>query len=249
MHLAARRCFELSFCSMSTKELKLKTAGNFNHVVLFRFWMIYYRLFGYDVWHKLLSRVKTVSRSWILCVKDFLWGFLIWGRVTERRIKSCWWPRGTRWVLCIWQAFVAVLKGTIYVLYAVDYVLNFMFYVSAAGNRVFRFFFSFSVRMLIVHERVSEGFLFFFVWFLFSFFGGYTLVCYADNIHLSLFFLLFTGQFYVMMTPPDVIQAGTQRTIAPRTQPYPAWVSTVLVVFWETTPALSENKWTACPVL
>ncbi|XP_028984668.1 upstream stimulatory factor 2 isoform X2 [Betta splendens] len=30
------------------------------------------------------------------------------------------------------------------------------------------------------------------------------------------------GQFYVMMTPPDVIQAGTQRTIAPRTQPYPA---------------------------
>ncbi|XP_028984669.1 upstream stimulatory factor 2 isoform X3 [Betta splendens] len=31
-----------------------------------------------------------------------------------------------------------------------------------------------------------------------------------------------TGQFYVMMTPPDVIQAGTQRTIAPRTQPYPA---------------------------
>ncbi|KAF7670453.1 hypothetical protein LDENG_00074580 [Lucifuga dentata] len=29
------------------------------------------------------------------------------------------------------------------------------------------------------------------------------------------------GQFYVMMTPPDVIQAGTQRTIAPRTQPYP----------------------------
>ncbi|XP_050932183.1 upstream stimulatory factor 2 isoform X3 [Lates calcarifer] len=31
-----------------------------------------------------------------------------------------------------------------------------------------------------------------------------------------------TGQFYVMMTPPDVIQAGTPRTIAPRTQPYPA---------------------------
>ncbi|XP_068179572.1 upstream stimulatory factor 2 isoform X2 [Antennarius striatus] len=30
------------------------------------------------------------------------------------------------------------------------------------------------------------------------------------------------GQFYVMMTPPDVIQAGTPRTIAPRTQPYPA---------------------------
>ncbi|XP_063736324.1 upstream stimulatory factor 2 isoform X3 [Eleginops maclovinus] len=30
------------------------------------------------------------------------------------------------------------------------------------------------------------------------------------------------GQFYVMMTPPDVIQTGTQRTIAPRTQPYPA---------------------------
>ncbi|GAA6220435.1 upstream stimulatory factor 2-like isoform X2 [Lates japonicus] len=30
-----------------------------------------------------------------------------------------------------------------------------------------------------------------------------------------------TGQFYVMMTPPDVIQAGTPRTIAPRTQPYP----------------------------
>ncbi|CAG03360.1 unnamed protein product, partial [Tetraodon nigroviridis] len=29
------------------------------------------------------------------------------------------------------------------------------------------------------------------------------------------------GQFYVMMTPPDVIQAGTPRTIAPRTQPYP----------------------------
>ncbi|XP_029360857.1 upstream stimulatory factor 2 isoform X1 [Echeneis naucrates] len=31
-----------------------------------------------------------------------------------------------------------------------------------------------------------------------------------------------TGQFYVMMTPPDVIQTGTQRTIAPRTQSYPA---------------------------
>ncbi|XP_024123402.1 upstream stimulatory factor 2 isoform X2 [Oryzias melastigma] len=30
------------------------------------------------------------------------------------------------------------------------------------------------------------------------------------------------GQFYVMMTPPDVIQTGTPRTIAPRTQPYPA---------------------------
>ncbi|KAF3839447.1 hypothetical protein F7725_018164 [Dissostichus mawsoni] len=28
--------------------------------------------------------------------------------------------------------------------------------------------------------------------------------------------------FYVMMTPPDVIQTGTQRTIAPRTQSYPA---------------------------
>ncbi|KAM6994933.1 upstream stimulatory factor 2 isoform 1-T1 [Tautogolabrus adspersus] len=30
------------------------------------------------------------------------------------------------------------------------------------------------------------------------------------------------GQFYVMMTPPDVLQTGTQRTIAPRTQSYPA---------------------------
>ncbi|KAF7226791.1 upstream stimulatory factor 2 isoform X1 [Nothobranchius furzeri] len=30
------------------------------------------------------------------------------------------------------------------------------------------------------------------------------------------------GQFYVMMTPPDVIQTGTPRTIAPRTQPFPA---------------------------
>uniref|UniRef100_A0A3P9H3X0 Upstream stimulatory factor 2 n=1 Tax=Oryzias latipes TaxID=8090 RepID=A0A3P9H3X0_ORYLA len=29
------------------------------------------------------------------------------------------------------------------------------------------------------------------------------------------------GQFYVMMTPPDVLQTGTPRTIAPRTQPYP----------------------------
>ncbi|XP_041727564.2 upstream stimulatory factor 2 isoform X4 [Coregonus clupeaformis] len=29
------------------------------------------------------------------------------------------------------------------------------------------------------------------------------------------------GQFYVMMTPPDVLQTGTQRTIAPRTHPYP----------------------------
>nr|XP_020445795.1 upstream stimulatory factor 2-like [Monopterus albus]XP_020445796.1 upstream stimulatory factor 2-like [Monopterus albus] len=29
------------------------------------------------------------------------------------------------------------------------------------------------------------------------------------------------GQFYVMMTPPDVIQTATARTIAPRTQPYP----------------------------
>ncbi|XP_072249882.1 upstream stimulatory factor 2 isoform X2 [Leuresthes tenuis] len=30
------------------------------------------------------------------------------------------------------------------------------------------------------------------------------------------------GQFYVMMTPPDVIQTGAPRSIAPRTQPYPA---------------------------
>ncbi|KAK2844911.1 hypothetical protein Q5P01_011570 [Channa striata] len=30
-----------------------------------------------------------------------------------------------------------------------------------------------------------------------------------------------TGQFYVMMSPSDVIQTGTPRTIAPRTQPYP----------------------------
>ncbi|XP_042296614.1 upstream stimulatory factor 2 isoform X3 [Sceloporus undulatus] len=28
------------------------------------------------------------------------------------------------------------------------------------------------------------------------------------------------GQFYVMMTPPDVLPTGTQRTIAPRTHPY-----------------------------
>ncbi|XP_012506999.1 PREDICTED: upstream stimulatory factor 2 isoform X2 [Propithecus coquereli] len=28
------------------------------------------------------------------------------------------------------------------------------------------------------------------------------------------------GQFYVMMTPQDVLQPGTQRTIAPRTHPY-----------------------------
>ncbi|XP_053289645.1 upstream stimulatory factor 2 isoform X2 [Pleuronectes platessa] len=31
-----------------------------------------------------------------------------------------------------------------------------------------------------------------------------------------------TGQFYVMMTPPDAIQAGVQRNIAPRTQSFPA---------------------------
>ncbi|XP_072769205.1 upstream stimulatory factor 2 isoform X3 [Nerophis lumbriciformis] len=30
------------------------------------------------------------------------------------------------------------------------------------------------------------------------------------------------GQFYVMMTPPDVIQTGASRSIAPRTQPFPA---------------------------
>ncbi|XP_051921935.1 upstream stimulatory factor 2-like isoform X2 [Hippocampus zosterae] len=30
------------------------------------------------------------------------------------------------------------------------------------------------------------------------------------------------GQFYVMMTPPDAIQMGTTRSIAPRTQPFPA---------------------------
>ncbi|XP_068615416.1 upstream stimulatory factor 2 [Brachionichthys hirsutus] len=29
------------------------------------------------------------------------------------------------------------------------------------------------------------------------------------------------GQLYVMMTPPDIIQAGTPRSIAPRSQPYP----------------------------
>lgn len=34
-------------------------------------------------------------------------------------------------------------------------------------------------------------------------------------------FLCFVlGQFYVMMSPPDVLQTGTQRTIAPRTQTY-----------------------------
>ncbi|XP_076135791.1 upstream stimulatory factor 2-like isoform X2 [Alosa pseudoharengus] len=32
------------------------------------------------------------------------------------------------------------------------------------------------------------------------------------------------GQFYVMMTPPDVLQSGTPRTIAPRTHPYTAKV-------------------------
>ncbi|XP_019721674.1 upstream stimulatory factor 2-like isoform X2 [Hippocampus comes] len=32
------------------------------------------------------------------------------------------------------------------------------------------------------------------------------------------------GQFYVMMTPPDVLQSATQRTIAPRTHTYPAKV-------------------------
>ncbi|KAM9309771.1 upstream stimulatory factor 2 isoform 1-T1 [Pholidichthys leucotaenia] len=36
------------------------------------------------------------------------------------------------------------------------------------------------------------------------------------------------GQFYVMMTPQDVIQTGTPRTIAPRTQPYPADESELL---------------------
>ncbi|KAM7421326.1 hypothetical protein PAMA_015466 [Pampus argenteus] len=36
------------------------------------------------------------------------------------------------------------------------------------------------------------------------------------------------GQFYVMMTPPDVIQTGTQRSIAPRTQSYPADENEVL---------------------
>ncbi|KPP78943.1 upstream stimulatory factor 2-like [Scleropages formosus] len=30
------------------------------------------------------------------------------------------------------------------------------------------------------------------------------------------------GQFYVMMTPPDVLPSGTPRTIAPRTHPYSA---------------------------
>nr|XP_043890614.1 upstream stimulatory factor 2 isoform X2 [Solea senegalensis] len=37
-----------------------------------------------------------------------------------------------------------------------------------------------------------------------------------------------TGQFYVMMTPPDVIQTGTPRTIAPRTQSYSASESELL---------------------
>lgn len=32
------------------------------------------------------------------------------------------------------------------------------------------------------------------------------------------------GQFYVMMTPQDVLQTGTQRTIAPRTHPYSPYV-------------------------
>lgn len=41
-------------------------------------------------------------------------------------------------------------------------------------------------------------------------------------IDCSVFFLPSAGQFYVMMTPPDVIQTGTPRSIAPRTQPYPA---------------------------
>lgn len=32
------------------------------------------------------------------------------------------------------------------------------------------------------------------------------------------------GQFYVMMTPQDVLQTGTPRTIAPRTHPYSPYV-------------------------
>lgn len=32
------------------------------------------------------------------------------------------------------------------------------------------------------------------------------------------------GQFYVMMSPPEVLQTATQRTIAPRTHTYTAWV-------------------------
>ncbi|XP_061918302.1 upstream stimulatory factor 2 isoform X2 [Entelurus aequoreus] len=36
------------------------------------------------------------------------------------------------------------------------------------------------------------------------------------------------GQFYVMMTPPDVIQTGASRSIAPRTQPFPAAESEAL---------------------
>lgn len=51
----------------------------------------------------------------------------------------------------------------------------------------------------------------------------------AATLHLSpvliasfwaLTLALSAGQFYVMMTPQDVLQTGTQRTIAPRTHPY-----------------------------
>lgn len=108
---------------------------------------------------------------------------------------------------------------------------------------------SFSVYVLIVHERASSSVnnvlcVPMRIWSLmfppppFFFNGEYILIYYTVHIHCSLPFLLSTGQFYVMMTPPDVIQTGTPRTIAPRTQPYPAWVSALSVAFGE-----KEKHW------
>lgn len=71
------------------------------------------------------------------------------------------------------------------------------------------------------------------------------------------------GQFYVMMTPQDVLQTGTQRTIAPRTHPYSPYVQKTWVqkqgtlgepgvglkegrVFWNASQAVEATTGTRC---
>lgn len=62
------------------------------------------------------------------------------------------------------------------------------------------------------------------------------------NEHFVVCCCLYLGQFYVMMTPPDVLQSATQRTIAPRTHTYPAWVHNASLHFFFLIAQLSHLR-------
>ncbi|XP_045235860.1 upstream stimulatory factor 2 isoform X5 [Macaca fascicularis] len=54
------------------------------------------------------------------------------------------------------------------------------------------------------------------------------------------------GQFYVMMTPQDVLQTGTQRTIAPRTHPYSPKIDGTRTPRDERRRAQHNEEWRSC---